>query len=145
MKVAQSCPTLCDPMDCIVHWIFQARILEWVAFAFSRGSSQPRDWTQVSNPGLLHCRWVLYQLSHQGKRRTLECVAYPFSRGSSLPRNQTGVFCIAGRFFTNWAMREALKGKIYSWDARIIQCMKILSVWCTTLIEWKTKNRWSSQ
>ena len=43
MKVIQSCPTLCDPMDCIVHGILQARILEWVAVPFSRGSSQPRD------------------------------------------------------------------------------------------------------
>ena len=38
---------LCDPMDYTVHWILQARILEWVVFPFSRGSSQPRDWTQV--------------------------------------------------------------------------------------------------
>ena len=49
MKVAQSCLTLCDPVDCIVHGILQARILEWIAFPFSRGSSQPRDWTQVSH------------------------------------------------------------------------------------------------
>ena len=48
MKVLQSCPTLCDPMDYIVHGILQARIPEWVTFPFSRGSSQPRDWTQVS-------------------------------------------------------------------------------------------------
>ena len=57
VKVAQSCLILCDPMDCIVHGLLQARILEWVAV--------------------------------------------PFSRGSSQPRNQTGVSCIAGRFFTN--------------------------------------------
>ena len=68
MLVTQSCPTLCDPMDCSppgssVHGIFQARILEWVAISFSRGSSQPRDGTQVS--------------------------------------------CTAGRFFTDWATREA--------------------------------------
>ena len=45
VKVAQSCPTLCDPMGYIytVLGILQARILEWVAFPFSRGSSQPRD------------------------------------------------------------------------------------------------------
>ena len=43
MKVAQSCPTLCDPMDYTVHGILQARILEWVAVPFSRGSSQPRS------------------------------------------------------------------------------------------------------
>ena len=51
--VTQSCPTLCDPMDCSlpgfsVHGIFQARVLEWVAISFSRGSSWPRDRTQVS-------------------------------------------------------------------------------------------------
>ena len=63
VKVAQSCLTLFDPMDYPVHGILQARILEWVAFPFSRGSSQPWDWTQVS--------------------------------------------CIAGRFFTSWATREA--------------------------------------
>ena len=62
VKVAQSCPTLCVSMDCIVHGILQARVLEWVAF--------------------------------------------PFSRGSSQPRNQTGVSCIAGGFFTSWAIRE---------------------------------------
>ena len=49
VKVAQLCPTLCNPMDYTVHEILQARILEWVAFPFSRGSSQPRDRTQVSH------------------------------------------------------------------------------------------------
>ena len=48
VKVAQSCLTLCNPMDYTVHGLLQARILEWVAFPFSRGSSQPRDRTQVS-------------------------------------------------------------------------------------------------
>ena len=52
-EVAQSCPTLCDSMDyslprSSVHGIFQTRVLEWVAISFSRGSSQPRDTTQVS-------------------------------------------------------------------------------------------------
>ena len=51
--VAQSCLTLCNPMDCSlpgssIHGIFQARILEWVTIPFSRGTSQPRDWTQIS-------------------------------------------------------------------------------------------------
>ena len=63
VKVAQSCPTLCDLMDYTVHGILQARILEWVAYPFSSGSSQPRNWT--------------------------------------------GVSCIVGGFFTNWAIREA--------------------------------------
>ena len=52
-EAAQSCPTVCDPMDCSlpsssIYGIFQARVLEWVAISFSRGSSQPRDQTQVS-------------------------------------------------------------------------------------------------
>ena len=48
VKVAQSCLTLCHPLDETVHGILQARILEWVAFPFSGGSSQPRDRTQVT-------------------------------------------------------------------------------------------------
>ena len=48
VKVTQLCPTLCNPMDYTVQGILQARILEWVAFPFSRGSSQPRDRNQVS-------------------------------------------------------------------------------------------------
>ena len=63
---AQSCPTVCDPMDCTlpgssVHRILQARILEWVAIQFSRGISL----TQGLNLGLHHCRQILYCLSHQ--------------------------------------------------------------------------------
>ena len=102
MKVTQSCPTLCDPMDYTVHRILQARMLEWVAFPFSRGDlpnpgiepryptlqvdSLPAEPpgkskntavgslfllqrifpTQELKQGLLHCRWILYQLSYQG-------------------------------------------------------------------------------
>ena len=65
--------------------------------------------SQGSNPGLPHCRRILDQLSHKGSPRILEWVAYPCSSGSSQPRNWTGVSCIAGRFSTNWAMREALR------------------------------------
>ena len=65
--------------------------------------------TQGSNPGLPHCRRILYQLNHKGSPRILEWVAYPFSSRSSQPRNQTGVSCIAGGFFTNRTTREALE------------------------------------
>ena len=58
LKVAQSCPTLCDPMDYTVHGILQARMLE----SLLQGIFP----TQGSNPGLLHWRWILYHLSHQG-------------------------------------------------------------------------------
>ena len=98
VKVAQSCLTLCNPKDYSVHGILQATILEWVAFPFSIGSPQ-----RIS-----HIAGDSYQLSHKGTPRILEWVAYPFSSGSSWPRNWTGVFRIAGEFFTNWAIREAL-------------------------------------
>ena len=63
--------------------------------------------TQGLNPGLMHCRWILYQLNHKGRSRIVEWVAFPFSRGSSRPRNRTGVSCVAGGFFTNWAMTSS--------------------------------------
>ena len=62
--------------------------------------------TQGLNPGLLHYRQILYQLSHKGSQRILEWVAIPSP--ADLP-DRTGVSCIAGGFFTNWAIREALK------------------------------------
>ena len=105
VNVTQLCSTLWDPMDYTVHGIFQARILEWVAFPFSRGSSQPRDQTLVSRIA----DGFFYQLSHKGHPRTLNQVAYPFSRGSSWPRNGTQVSSTAGGFFTNWTIREAHK------------------------------------
>ena len=81
-EVAQSCPTLSDPMDCSlagssVHGIFQVRVLEWGAITFSMD-------------------YIVYGIL---QARILEWVAYPFSRGSSQPRNRTGVSCIEGRFF----------------------------------------------
>ena len=64
--------------------------------------------TQGSNPGLLHCRWILYHLSYEGSPRILEWVTYPFPSRSFWPRNRTGISCFAGRFFTNWSIRECL-------------------------------------
>ena len=64
--------------------------------------------TQGLNPGLLHHRQILYQ--PQGSQRILEWVAYPLSSGSSWPRNRTG--CIAGGFFTNWAIRAYNGGSV---------------------------------
>ena len=63
VKVAQSCMTLCDPMDCSLpgsslHGILQARMLEWVAIPFSRGCSQPRDQTQVTDISSKTYRWT---------------------------------------------------------------------------------------
>ena len=71
MKVIQSCPTLCDPMDCSlpassVHEILQARILEWVAIPFSKGSSWSKDWTWVSCiAGRFFTIWATKEPSHR--------------------------------------------------------------------------------
>ena len=100
VKVTQSCLTLCQSMDYTVHGIIQARILEWVAFPFSRRSPQPRDWTQVSciaSYVAIFTRWAT----------------------RAQPRDWTQVSCIAGRFFTRWATREALfateLGQLHDW------------------------------
>ena len=73
-KVAQSCPTLCDPMDCnllgfSIHGILQTRILEWIAISFSRGSSQPRDRTQVSLFGGRHFNLWATREAHEKLRQ----------------------------------------------------------------------------
>ena len=67
--------------------------------------------TQGWNLDLPHCRWILYQLNHKGIPRILEWVAYTFSNESSWPRNRTRIFCIAGGFFINGAIREVLRAQ----------------------------------
>ena len=62
--------------------------------------------TQGSNPGFLHCRVILYHLSHQGNPGILKWVAYPFSRVSSWPRNRIKVSWIAVGLFTSWTTRK---------------------------------------
>ena len=130
-SVSWSCPTLCDPMvysppGFSVHGIFQARILELVAISSSRGSSRPRNWNCVSNyVCVCVCVCVLVAQScptlcnpidcslwgssvHRILRAIiLEWVAIPFCRGSPQPRDWTWMSCIAGRFFTVSATREA--------------------------------------
>ena len=101
MKVTQLCPTLCDPMD----------YSPWNSPGHNTGVGylsllQGIFLTQELSWGLLHCRWILFQLSQKGSPGILEWVAYPFSSRSSQPRNWTGVSCTAGRFFTNWTLRE---------------------------------------
>ena len=82
VKVGQSCPTLCDPMD----------YTPWNSPGQNTGVGslsllQEIFPTQGSNPSLPDCRWILYQLSRKGSPSILEWVAYPFSSRSSQPRN----------------------------------------------------------
>ena len=90
--VTESCPTCCISMNCSplgfsVHRVLQAWTLELVAISFSRESS----WIfliQGSNPGLLHCRQILYSLSHQGSP------SYPVSIYSQIVRSSWGIFSL---------------------------------------------------
>ena len=94
---------LCDPKDLHNPWnspghntgVGSCSLLQEILLA------------QELNLGLPHCRQILYHLSHQGSPRILQRVAYPFFSGFSGPRNRARVSCIAGRFFTSWATREA--------------------------------------
>ena len=84
--------------------------------------------TQGSNPGLPHCSWILYQLSQKESPRILDKVTYPFSSGSSWPRNQTGISCIAGRFFTNWDQTvPVVKNHPWIWTNKsdYLSCFKL--------------------
>ena len=99
--VAQSCQTLGPhglwPTRSLCPWDSSGENTGVSCYALLQGIFP----TQGSNPGLPHCGWILYQLSHEGSPRILDWLAYPFSRGSSRPRNRTGVSCTAGGFFTN--------------------------------------------
>ena len=102
--LAQWCLTLCDPMDCgLCPWYSPGQNTGVGSYSLLQGIFL----TQGSNPVLPHCRQILYQLRLKGSPRILEWVAYPFPSRYSWPRNWTGVSCIAGGFFTNWAIREA--------------------------------------
>ena len=116
--VTQLCLTLCNPMNCNPPG------------SFVRGDSLGKNTgmgchallqgivpTQGSDPGLLHCRWVLYPLSHQGSPRILEWVVYPFCRGTSQPKNWTRISCIVGSFLISWVTWEALTAFERKWKS----------------------------
>ena len=131
VKVAHSCMTLCDTSP----WNFLGQKTGVKAFPFSRGSSQPKDRTQVS---CIAGGFFFYLLSHNGSPRVLEWVTYPLSRGSSNP----GIACIAGRFFTNWAIRKALwksKLRLKTWSA-----VKDSDITILTIVAFNMKNMWWS-
>ena len=91
----------CDPMDCSppgysVHGTLQARILEWVAISFSRGSSGPRDRTQIFciASGLLHCRWTLHCLNHHGSPGGAEDALIIYSACKNWPCSYLPIHCL---------------------------------------------------
>ena len=134
-KTLQSCPTLCDPIDgsppSYLFYTCESESCSVLSDSLrphilcslwnspvqntgvgSRSLLQRIFPTQGLNPGLPHCRRILYQLRHKGSPRILEWVTYPFFNTSPQPRNQTSISCIACRFFTSWATGEA---PFYTW------------------------------
>ena len=79
----------------------------WNSLGQNTGVGSLSLFQETRNPGLLHSRWIFYQLSHQGSPWILEWVAYPFSSRAFQPRNWTKVSFITGRFFTSWATRQS--------------------------------------
>ena len=132
-KVAQSCLTHCDPVDCC-PWKSPGQNTGVRSLSLLQGVVP----TQGSSPGLPHCRQILY---HQGSPRILEWVAYPFSSRFSWPRNQTGVSCIAGRFFTSWAIREAQVGKGTFKQYSLPQIDKDCEIWKYWILVKMRRNR----
>ena len=138
---AQSCPTFCHPRHCSptgssVHGIFQARILEWVTIALSRGSSRPSMKVKVKvlvaqlcpipcDP--MDCSPTGSSVHGILQARILEWGAIPFSRESSQPRDQTRVSYTAGRFVTIWMTRVALRNSVFFIKLMITIVLKSLS------------------
>ena len=128
--VAQLCLTLCDLMDCSpprssVHGNSPGKNTGVGCHALLQGMFP----IQVSNPGLPHCMWILYQLSHQGSPRVLEWVAWPFSRGSSWPRDQTGVSCIDRWILYCWATKEDPGRRVISHTQKWAAYRKLYRCW----------------
>ena len=118
-KVAQCCLTLCDPKDYTVHGILQARILEWVAFPFSRGSSQPRDPTQVTCiAGGFFTRWAT---------REVLCVHHTHTHTHTyrLPR------WLSGKEFTKAREMGSIPGWGRSPGEEMATHYRILAWWAT--------------
>ena len=100
--VTQSCPTLCNPMDCIlsgcsIRGNLQARVLEWVAIPFSRGSSNPQI-----KPGSPALQADSLSSEPTGKPKNTGVGSLSLLQGIFPTQGSTGVSCIAGRFFTSY-------------------------------------------
>ena len=127
-EVTQSCPTLCNPMNCSlpgfsVHGIFQARVLEWVAISFSRGSSQTRDRTRVSHTAGRHFTiWATREahfLLKLGTKRTVDISSPPQMMPDHIKDN-----CIT---LTSDLLKNDMWPDLYQWNKRFPQSLWLSS------------------
>ena len=129
VEVALLCPTLCDPMDYIVHGILQARILEWVDFPFSNGSSWPRNRTRVS----CIAGGFLYQLSYQGsQKQDLLYQKWVRTHEDINPLELKSNALTTRPFWYN--IKDWFENKDYSWEFQIPWHFIICSLFCCSLI-----------
>ena len=122
-EVAQLCPTLCDPMDCSLSGssapgIFQARILEWVAISFSRRSSWPKDWTQVSHiVGRCFTVWATREVKYRQcikKQRHHFSDKGPYSQSYGFSNSHVWMWELnhkEGKVLTNWCFQTVVLEK----------------------------------
>ena len=149
----------CQPS--LFHGILQAGILEWVAISFSRGSSHPRDWNcifyvsctgrQASlplappglNPGLPHCRQILYQLNHKGSPNPGIELGSHALQADSLPSELSGKPCIspAGLKLWRWELSEEL---VKNAEFLAPPPLRILKVWVqeSVFLNWPDSRMW---
>ena len=135
VKVTQSCPTLCNPMDCTVHGILQDRILEWVAIPFSRGSSQHRDQTQVSHiAGRFFTSWATKEAMFLSYRKSLP----PFYSSSKLFRLKDIFVHHVALISSHWRMAAVESEHLVHLD-RILVCSPALPLPASTIrkTQWK--------
>ena len=141
-KVASSCPTLCDPMDYAVHGILQARILEWVAVPFSRGSSQPRDWTQDSSiAGRFFASWAIREAHNYSKLMnnysTLMVKIISIKRNFSLPfLLNHSIFVLTWKFLLPYLVGKIREKVKMCFKRKINQ--KNCFIWVSFMLLWNT-------
>ena len=161
-KVTQSCPTLCDLMDCSlpgssVHGIFQARVLEWVAISFSRGSFWPRYWTRVSCIiGRRFTVWATREVHASGGKRikSLEQIKYdklwhfvwhlqnPHScwlqknEGRLRTHSWGGKFCLVWITTTNMSMSKVYQNPRFNIQSSIYLLRELKGHWGSAISPW---------
>ena len=148
-KLLQSCPTLCNPMDCSlpgssVHGILQAKILEWVAMLSSRGSSQPRDQTHVSyvscigrrvlyhkgNPGSLYIYILVFVPSSWHRAPTILRISWAIGNVLGWQKGSFGFFITSDRkTWMNFLAKSIFCYSWYSYQALSITLAFMLMRW----------------